>query len=167
MTNEEVLFVANNLTAVNAPDMEPDFNYKVSANLSEAEKVAKNIREAVKPGEKLEEYEKEIQALREKYAMKDDKGNPNVRTITLPGGQVRKEYDIPGGDSKTSEFGKALDKLKKKYQEDLDKQEEKMKFLEKENKEFKPTLIDLEDVPKGLTRQAMDALFYVIKKPEK
>lgn len=167
MTNEEILFMANNLTAVDAPEMDAEFNYYVSANLNEAERVAKNIREAIKPGEKLEEYDKEVQALREKYATKDEKGNPNVQIIKLPNGQQQRQYDIPGGESKTSEFGKALEKLRTKYKKDLDDQKEKMKFLEKENKEFKPVMIDLDDVPKGLNRQAMDALFYVIKKPEK
>jgi len=58
-------------------------------------------------------------------------------------------------------------KLKEEYKKDTDKHEKKMEFLEEENKDFKPEWIDLADVPTGLPRRAMDALFFVIKKPEK
>jgi len=167
MTNEEVLFVANNLTAVDAPDMEPEFNYAVSGNLTEAERIAKKIRDALKPSDEVKAFEKKMQALREKHALKDEKGDSKFTMIPTPSGQPTKQYTIPGSESDTSPFSKAVAKLKEEYKKDTDKHEKKMEFLEEENKDFKPEWIDLADVPTGLPRRAMDALFFVIKKPEK
>lgn len=167
MTNEEVLFVANNLTAVDAPDMEPGFNYSVSGNLTEAERVAKKIRDAIKPSDEMKEYEKKMQELREKHSDKDEKGNPKFTIIILPNGQSSKQYTIPAAESPNSPFGKDIKKLKDEYQKHIDKYEKNSEFLQEENKDFKPEWIELEDVPKGLPRAAMDALYYVIKKPTK
>ena len=163
MTNEEILFLVENLPQVDAPNMEQDFNYAVSFNLYEAEKIKKSIDKSLelKPG--LKAFNGAMDDLRKKHADQDEEGEPVSIFIAGPLGP-QKQYQIPGIDNPSSPFQKAVEQLKIKHKKDFDDREKQLEFLSKPNKQFKPIMVSHKDVPKGLSRIAMDAVFlFVIK----
>jgi len=166
MTNDDVLFLAQTLGQVNVPNMEPEFNYAVASNLREAEKVAKIIQDAIKPGEDFKNFEKGMQKLREKHARKDDKGKP-ISTKYEVAGLPKVTYDIPNINDPNGAFNKAVTKIRDEFKETIENQEGRLSFLEKENEEIKLIMVDVSDIPKGLSRRAMDGVYLMTNKPEK
>ena len=165
MTNDDVLFLAQALGAVDAPEMEPDFNYAVSHNLRQAETVAETIRDAVKPGEKFDEYKKEMQNLRLEFTRKDDDDNP----ITFKDENIRGQvtYDIPGLSNPGSPFNLAVEECKEKFKAEIKEQEKRLEFLKSKNTKVDIMMIDVDDIPKGLSRVAMDGVFLMTNPPVK
>ena len=167
MTNNDVLFLAQVLGEVDAPDMEPDFNYAVSHNIREAEKVSEIIRDAVKPGEEFKEFEKEMQDLRLKYTNKDPEGNPIIIKREA-NGRVTSTYDIPGLNHTQSPFNLEVEKCKERFKAVIDKQEKKLEFLKEKNTKADIIMVDKSDWPKsGLSRIAADAVFLMTNPPSK
>jgi len=166
MTNDDVIFLSEVLPLVNVPDMEPDFNYAVSFNLREAEKIAVDINKAIEPKPGMEAYDKSAQELREEYAEKDPDGNAAFTAEATEHGPIR-HYKIPGLEVSSSLFNMAVAKLKKKHEKDFKEREVQLEFLKKENKQIKLLEISKSDIPKGLSRRAMDAVFLFTKKPKK
>jgi hypothetical protein len=166
MTNDDVLFLAENLPDVDVPDMDGDFNYAVSYNMREAERIAVSIRKVIASKEGMKEYLKGVQALREEYADKDPTGKPITTERPVKGG-VQTLYAIPGLQNPNSPFNKAVEELKEKHKKDFEEEEKQMEFLQKENKQFKPLTVTRRQVPKGLSRRAMDAVFLFVEKPKK
>lgn len=160
MTNQEVVYLANVLKEVDAPEMEPSFNYAISATLSDAIKISEDIKKALVPTEEFSQLEKDLQGLREKHAEKDEEGKP--KTVTFEGGM--KQYVIVDAEKPTSPFGKAVAKLQEKYKEAIKKRDEQLDFITKENEDFEPHKITVDQIPKGLSRAAMDAVFMITEK---
>lgn len=167
MTNDDVLFLAQALGAVDAPDMEPDFNYAVAHNLREAEKISETIRDAVKPGDDFKKFEDEMQELRLKYTRNDSEGNPIMNERDAGGGRTTSTYDIPGLNNPNSPFNLAVKKCKEEFKTEIDKQEKKLEFLKNNNTKADIMMIDKEDWPTGLSRVAADGIFLMTNPPAK
>lgn len=164
MKNNDILFLAQSLPLVDAEMMDADFNYAISYNIREAQKIADNIHKALEPSTEFKEYESKMQELREKYARKDENNEPIASKMTTASGQILKTYDIPGIDDPKSKFSVSRDALKEQYKEVLLKREKQFEFLKQENKEANFIMIEKKLVPKGLSRAAMDAVFLLIEK---
>lgn len=162
MTNDDVIFLAESLPFVDAKEMDPDFNYAVSHNLRLCENVAKDIQKAISPTDDFKKFEEDMNKLREKYANKDEHGKLIKQTQQTSNGMMV-FYDIPDMSNPKSKFNVGSDKLKKEFQKTIDKREEQMEFLKKENAQVKLMMVDKDLLPKGLTRRAMDAVFFMIK----
>lgn len=163
MTNRQVLAFANGLQGVDAPDMEGDFNYAISANKAEAKRIAVSINAAIKPNEAMEKYEQERRDLIIKHCDKDERGEPISRVVTA-GDQTFIKYNVPDIDDPKSDYNRELGVIKENYKGDIEAHEKKLKFLDKDNSEFKPIMIPRKDIPKGLSREAMDLILPLVKK---
>ena len=164
MTNNEILILAVGLRDINPPNMNGDFNYAISTNRQEAERIAVNIREAIKESEEFAKFKKELQGLQEEYAEKDDEGKVISENIPLPNGTSIIQYSIPAARDPESDFNKKLGELDEKYKEAIDEQNNRLKFLDQENEEFAIFQIEKKDIPVGLEREQMDLILPLIKK---
>jgi len=163
MTNDDVLFLAQTLPLVDAPDMDPDFNYLVSAAMRLAEGVEKDIKKALEPKKVFQDYLDAMEELRKTHAKKDKEGKPIQKIEAGPNGPV-KQYDIPDVNNLSSPFQKAVEKLNEDSKVALDARKKQLEFLDKENKNYNPDFISRDLHPKGLSRRAMDAIFLITKK---
>lgn len=163
MTNKQVLALAEGLPFVDVPDMTGAFNYAVSANLLEAQRISKSINDGIKPDAKMEEYDEKSKKLLEDHSNKDKDGKV-ISTEHQIGNKVMIHYDIPGIGDPESKYSKAFEKLKEEYKEVIKAHEKKLEFLDVKNNEFKPLMITLDEIPKGLSRLASDAIFPLVKK---
>lgn len=161
MKNQDVLYLAMALKDVDAPEMEPGFNYAISATLADANKVAETIKKALAPTEEYSKYEEELQALREKFAEKDENGDPKFFSNNGVKQYVIKDIGKPGNP-----FSKAVEKLQEKNKEVIDKREKQLEFIFEENKDFKPHTVSVAQIPKGLSRASMDAVYLIVEEKE-
>jgi len=163
MTNDDVLFLSQTLPLVDAPDMDPDFNYLVSAAMRSAEGIAKDIEKALTPKKGFQDYLDAMEELRKTYARKDKDGDP-IKVVEAGEMGPQKKYDIPDVNNLNSPFQKAVEKLNSDSKVALDERKKQLLFLDKENKNYNPDFISRDLHPKGLSRRAMDAIFLITKK---
>lgn len=163
MTNEQVLALAEGLPLVDVPDMTGAFNYAVSVNLLEAQRIAPSIQKGIEPDEKMAEYDEKSKKLLTEHANKDEKGKAITQEFIV-GNRKMIQYDIPGLGDPESEYSKAVEKLKEEYKEVIKAHNKKLEFLDKENKEFKPILILVSEIPKGLSREASNTIVPLVEK---
>ena len=78
MKNYEIIYLVNALQGVDAPDMEPAFNYAISVNLSETTRVAENIKKAKNTINNLTARNNTVKQL-----IATNISPPNVPTLTL------------------------------------------------------------------------------------
>lgn len=164
MTNDQILSLALGLPQINPPEMIGSFNYAISENTQRVERVAKNIRAHIKDSEPMEEFREQLKDLQEKHSEKDKDGKPVQRTVDLPNGSQIIQYSIPSAKDPDSEFSVKLAELNEKYKDDIDEQNERMKFLQEEDESFEPFWISVDELPNGLTRDEMDLVHLLIKK---
>jgi len=164
MTNDQVLSLAIGLRSLSPPNMNGWFNYAMSANLEAAAAESKHIREAIKDSKEMTEYKEQLKALQEGHSIKDKDGKPTYDVINLPNGSQLVKYDIPSAKDPDSEFSTKLKELNEKYDKDIKKQDKRMKFLNEENKMFKPVFITPKDIPDGLTREEMNLILPLVKR---
>jgi hypothetical protein len=164
MTNNQVLIFAVGLKSISPPEMNGDFNYAISSTLESAVAQAKHIREATKDSKEMEEYRGKLEELQKKHAKKDREGEPICKVIDLPNGSQLIQYNIPDALDPESEFNTKLKELNEEYDEDIKKQEERMKFLDEENNRFDPVFIERKDIPKGLSREEMNLILPLVKR---
>jgi hypothetical protein len=166
MTNNQILMLEQELPNVNVPDMDRWFNYAVQETIQRATEKAKVIREVIKPKEGMEKYQGELKKLQIKYSNKDENGEPVMLITDLGDGKKLERYDIPDINKPNGKFNEAINRLQKKYQADIDKYNEGLKFLEEENKDFEPFWVTVDQIPNGLMRDQMAVVFLMIKKEE-
>lgn len=165
MKNHEILTLAEVLPLVDAPNMDGDFNYAISDNLLNAKHYAISINKAIEASEKVKEYEEKLKELQMEYAEKDDDGVVISQTFEVGGRQLI-QYKIPGVGIPESEFTKAVEKLNATYKKDLDAHEKKKEYLQKENKQFKPLMINRKLIPNSLPRHVMDVVYLLVEKKD-
>ena len=166
MTNKQILELAEGLPFVDVPDMTGAFNYAVDANLIEAQRVAPSIEKAIKPDEAMEEYDKKSKKLLEDHSNKDAEGKA-ISTEHRIGNRLMLQYDIPGIGDPESKYTKAHEKLKEEHKAVIKAHDKKLEFLDKENKEFKPIMIHVSEIPKGLNREQSKTIFVLLDKKKK
>ena len=163
MTNKQVLDLAEGLPFVDVPDMTGAFNYAVDANLIEAQRIAPSINKAIKPSEAMEEYEKKYVKLMEEHSNKDKDGKV-ISTDHRIGNKIMTHYDIPGIGDPESKYSKAHEKQKEENKDVIKAHEVKLEFLDKKNGGFKPVMIHVSEIPKGLSREQSKTIFVLVDK---
>lgn len=171
MIYREVIKMKANLDKVNFIEgADPKFGYAVARNKAKAESIIRAMDKTREPSEGIQKYREELDKLNLKYAEKDTDGSVGYVTINTPSGSSRAFRKIIGDGNPGSEYGKALEALKKKYQKDIDEHEAKLKtytqLLDKEvpAEDFRMLMIDLDIVPKGLNPAGHDGCLEFIKK---
>lgn len=130
------------------------FGYGLLKNLERVDKAVRSImdRRVIEPG--FEAYEKARIALCEKYGDRDEKGE------LLKKFHDRNNYDFVI-DTHRANFDKEMEKLKKKNQELLDKQDRHQEafnaFLQEESK-LELHKIDLEHVPQDISLELLSVV---------
>ncbi len=162
MTNRQVVALAEGLPFVDVPDMTGAFNYAVDANLLEAQRFAPSIKKAIKPDDKMLEYEEKSKKLMEDHS-KDKEGKIQSTEHRI-GNQIMIHYDIPGLGDPESEYDKAFYKLKEEHKGVIHAHNKRLEFLDRENKEFSPIMIHVSEIPNGLSREQSKTIFVLVDK---
>jgi hypothetical protein len=159
------------LGEVNASNMSAKFNYAISKNRNMLEGIIKDLNKTIEETDDFKKYREAKNKILEKYARKDSEGNPIMVNQDAGGGRTIRVYDVPERfltDPGTS-CGIELQSLRKKHKKVIDEREKQIDSyneLLEDISEFVPFLIDLKEVPSGLSRRAMDAVFLIIKDEE-
>jgi len=164
MKNKDILLLEQELPRISVPDMDRWFNYAISETFQRAEAEAINVKAVIKPKDGMKEYQDKLKKLQIEHSEKDEYGEPVTTVTPMPGGKQFEQYEIPEINNPKSKFNIAVDELKAEYQEDIDKYDETLKFLDEENANFEPFWIKFEQVPKGLNRLQMDVVMMILDK---
>jgi hypothetical protein len=164
MKNKEILLLSQELQTIDLPDMDGWVNYAIEETIYRSTAKAKIIREVIKPKDGMVEYQKKLKELQEKYAEKDEYGKPIKDITQLGDGRQWEEYVIPDIDNPKCKFTLEFKKLEEEHKEDIEKYNKKLEFVEEENDDFEPYFINVEQIPKGLSRRQMKAIRLMIKK---
>lgn len=164
MKNGEILLLVHELPTVSPPNMEGWFNYAIEETLQRAEQKAKSIRKVIEPKEKMAEYQDLLKKIQERFCNKDEYGKPIKKITKLSGGKVFEQYEIPESEDPKSLFSVAVKDLSDEYKKDIEEYEKGLDFLDEENNDFEPFWITAKQIPDGLSRNQMKAVFLMIKK---
>jgi hypothetical protein len=170
MTNAECILMLRGLREVNAPSMNMKFNYAISKNIRKLESLEKSFRELIQMKDDYLKFMDEKEELNKKFAEKDENGEPKKKIVNQHGGQGQWAYVVPGDGDPKSEYSKAMLKLSEKHKDAIDDRSAQIKeynaFMEDDVVDFNLHMIDLDIVPDGLSRGAMDAVYFMVKEPE-
>ena len=111
----------------------------------------------------MEEYEKKNKDLLTEHANKDGEGKAISEEFRV-GNRKMIQYDIPDLGDPDGKYSKAVEKLKEEYKDTIKAHERKLEFLDKDNEEFKPVMIHVSEIPKGLNREASNTIFPLVDK---
>lgn len=169
MTNSECVFMFNGLQEVNAPNMEVKFNYAIAKNLRKLEARIKLYEKASELREEYKKFLEEKEDANKKFADKDENGDPKKKVINQEGMRGQMAYVIPGDGDPKSEYTKAIEKIVAKHKPAIDARSKQVKeyneFMQDEAEDVNLHMVDLDLVPAGLSRKAMDAVYFMIKEP--
>ena len=167
MKNSEVLEFAQCLNGLRSDLTGRLFTHAVVLNQQKIEPFVKALEAARKPSDKMQEYLDQFEKLKIKYAIKDATGQPLVKTQKDPlSGRDLTFYDIPSSEDPHSEFTQERNDLYNIYKKFIDENtkmiEEWVEKLLSKASEFKPTMIDLSDIPDLVNTQEMRNLIHMI-----
>jgi len=166
MKNVDILLLANTLPSISPPDMDRWFNYAVQETINRATSTAKIINEVIKPKEKMIEYNKKLKELQLKHTHRDEFGDP-VKHTNVINGREFEVFDISEINNPKGAFNVATNKLNEEYKEAIKEYNDGLTFLEEENEDFEPYWVTIDQIPNGLTRNEMKAVFLMVEKPKK
>ena len=131
--------------------------------------VIEDMEKAIALSEEMDKFTKEREALAKKHCEKDEAGKPKLKKA--PGqnsGEVQMIYDIAEQHDENSDYRKSLSKLEKKYKEEIDKHEEKVKKYNEEflddDSEFEPFMVPLTliETHEKCPQPIMDEIFWMV-----
>lgn len=148
----------------------PRSTYAVNKNKRLVEETIKDMEKAVEPSDEMKEFQKEREELAKTHGAKDEAGKPVLKKAPgMSPGSAQMIYDIPGQDDVKSNYRKALTKIEKKYNEEVDKHDSKVKkyneeFLD-EATEYKVFMIDLSflEAHEKCPQPVMDQIWWMVK----
>lgn len=109
MLREDILSLWNVLAIIRKEKTGLKFHLAILEIKDAIEPIVKRLQDLIKPSERIMQYEKQRIALCEKYATKDEVGNPKV---------FMSQYVF--SDESKKDFEAALEPLREEYKEDLD-----------------------------------------------
>lgn len=140
------------------------FSYAVSKNFRRVGAEVEDMMKVLEPTEKLKKYQEELEEHNKKHARKDEKDNIVLLPAIIDGEKVQ-VYDVIGKGTETSDYEVGLEKLKKKFKEEIEaheKKEEDYKEFLKEEIKWEPLMIGLGDYPDAAS-DFMDSLIYMVR----
>lgn len=172
MTYGDLLEKRQKLNSVNfIPTADSDFIYAVGRNKGDMDFVIKNLNKMIEPSVKFLEYQKKLDEINRKFALKEEDGTIAFVTITSSKGVQRGFKKLVGEGNPDSDYEKALAKLKIEFKPFIEEQEQKdtkyEEHLQKEvpESEYSPFVIDKSLIPDGLHPVGMEGVLHFIKKP--
>lgn len=151
---KELLNIWNILHQFPTSDLyHPKFVYGISKNKKRMQSEIESLQELFKDEPTYIEYDRERVRMCQSMCDKDDKNAPII---------INNSYQIT---EKKSEFNDAMDKLKEKYKDAIEKNEAKVKEIENildEDIEIDFYLIDIGYFPNGISIDHMDYLSYLV-----
>ena len=145
------------------------FTYAVTKNKRRVNTEIKDMEKAKEPSKEFKAYTEAQEEINRKYADKDARGNPKTEQRLVSATRKQTFYIIPDIDDPNSKHSKETEKLEKKHKEEIDIQSEKEeayhKFLE-EKTEWKPFMINLDDVPDEIPQRVMERIYFMIRETE-
>ena len=145
------------------------FTYAATKNKRRVNTEIKDMEKAKEPSKEFKEYQDAQEEINRKYADKDSRGNPKTEQRLVSATRKQTFYIIPDIENPNSKHSKETEKLEKKHKEVIDIQSEKeeayRKFLEDET-EWKPFMINLEDVPDEIPQRVMERIYFMIRETE-
>ena len=113
----------------------PRSTYAVNKNKRQIKEIIEEMELSIKPSEKMSEFMKDREELAKTHSAKDEKGKPKMIEVKGVDPEAKQMvYDIIGQDDPKSDYEKAFAKLKKKFEEEIKVQEDK---VEKYNEELR------------------------------
>lgn len=147
----------------------PRCTYAVNKNKRLVKEIIADMEKAVEPSDKMKEFTKEREDLAKKHCVNGEDGKPKLKKV--PGqepGQVQMIYEILAQEDEKSDYRKALAKVEKKFKEEIDAHELKVKKYNEEflddDSEFEPFMLPLSlmEANEKCPQQVMDLIYYII-----
>jgi hypothetical protein len=143
--------------------------YAVNKNKRLIAEVIKDMESAVVLTEEMTKFTKEREELAKKHCVKDENGQPKLKKAPGNGpGGFQMIYDIIGQDDEKSDYRKALSKIEKKYEEEIQKHDEKVRKYNDEflndDTEFEPFMVPLTliETHEKCPQPIMDLIFWMV-----
>lgn len=157
MTNRELLELYTGLQAIKKLKGGVKYAYLVSRNLQNLKQVCVPLQESIAPPPEFRAFESQKLALGKKYAEKDERGRPKMKT---DGGQVSVKL------ADTEGFQSAYAELVEEHQATIDAYNEKLRAYEKlldESAESVWTLkIPVDILPDDITPEQLEPILSLI-----
>ena len=164
MTREEIINLAVHIDRVNGHKAR-EFNYALCRTQARCDEIKHAIEKINKPSADFLAYEKARLALCNELVEKDDKGQPKVRHVPVPGGGMRVEF---AGLDTNPEFKPRMDVITEEYADAIEERKVQTAEVEerlKEEEEIELFMVKFEDVPETVTREEMKLLMPMILPP--
>ena len=169
MKYRDVLIMRSNLDHVNTTEGSAKFLYVVCKNKARLDTVIRDLDSLRKPSEAIEEFWRKLDEINKIFAATDESGTVEYTSVNV-NGEIKKAYKkVIGEGNPESPYSKEVDKLREKFQTDIDKFEDGAKrynkMLDEEviEGDFRIFWIDFDIVPDGLNVKAMDGCLPFIK----
>ena len=134
------------------------FSYAIAKNKRKIEADIELLREAIKPSDRMKEFDEKRIELAKTHSKKDGRGEP--QKITTLAGQ--EEFVIEDMDA----FTKEVEALKELYKDAVEEQDAKIaeanKMMEEEIS-IELEKIGQEDIPEDIMAEQLDSIFLMIK----
>lgn len=166
MKNRDILLLDQELPNLSLPDMDRWFNYAVQETIERAATKAKSIRKVIEPKPRMVEHNDKLKELQKKHANKNEFDEPILKVTDLGNGRRLEVFDIPEVNNPKSEFNLAVESLKDEYADAIEEYKDGLKFLDEDNFDFEPHWVTIDQIPNGMSRTQMSAVFLMIKKEE-
>lgn len=131
-------------------------NLAIVKNKNKMAELIKEVEESYKVTDSYKEFEEKRVEICIKHATKDKEGNPEISEA--------REYVFT--DEERTKFDRAIKKLSKEYQEDIDFRQNQLKELaelEEKGVDFSYITIREKDLPREISTEQLDALYFMIK----
>lgn len=167
MKNKEVLVLWKGLNGLRDDLTGRVFNHAVILNLENITVYVKSLNKAKDPNKEMQKFLDDMELLNERYALKDEKGNPIIKKGIDPSTNLETFfYDIPDNNNPYSEYVKTKENVFKSNKSVIDNHNKMIKewtevLLEKES-EFTPVLIKLTDIPDAIYKKEMTGIMRMI-----
>lgn len=148
MKKRELIELYNALEAVNNLSG-LRFAYGISKNKKLLETEIQTINESASKDKNFMEYENARIELLKKHAIKDPQGNP-----------IKNKNQFVLEDPE--KFNEEFEKIRKKFEKSVNEHQE---FMETEA-EFKPYMINYEDLPQQITAGQLSSIIELVREPE-
>lgn len=129
-----------------------------------------DMEKHVDPSDKMKEFTKEREELAKKHCVNGEDGKPKLKSV--PGkepGEIQMIYDIVGQNDEKSAYRKDLAKVEKKYKEEIEAHELKVKKYNEEflddDSDYKPFMLKLQtldDYKEKCPQPVMDLIHWMV-----
>lgn len=144
----------------------PKLNYWLNRNKARAGLCIKQWDKEREPSQGYKVYLQQVDEIKVRHANKDAKGKPVIIDKDVDG-VVSKFYDISDIDNPESPFKMEMQKFIEDHKDVVNEQKKKERifieeFVEKEAIEFKPGLVNINDLPPDITKDEMNLIYWMI-----